>query len=165
MFKLMALRMVMRATLNAIKAGFNDLAKANTGFNSTMSILQSSFLQARNALATAFAPALQALTPIITTVTNAFINAFNTIGMFTARLLGSTTTFAKAKQVSTDYAKSLGGTADAAKKAGGALAGFDEINSLGNKSGEDTGLPTATQMFEEQAIPEDKLTFIDGIKA
>lgn len=165
MFKLMALRMVMRATLNAIKSGFNDLAKANTGFNSTMSILQGSFLQARNALATAFAPALQALTPIITTVTNAFINAFNTIGMFTARLFGNVSTFAKATQVSTNYAKSLGGTADAAKKAGGALAGFDEINTLGNKNGEDTGLPTAAQMFEEQTIPEDKLTFIDGIKA
>ena len=163
MLKLMALRMVMRATLNAVKSGFNDLAKANTGFNNTMSALQGSFLQARNALATAFAPALQALTPVIIAVANAFITAFNAIGMFTSRLFGNSSTFIKATKVSTDYAKSLGGTANAAKKAGDALARFDEINNLNRLNAETTGMPDASQMFEEVLIPEDKLIFIDRI--
>lgn len=167
MFKLMVLRMVMRKAFNAILAGFKDLAKANAGFNSSMSTLQSGFLQARNALSTAFAPALQALTPLITNITNSFINAMNVIGMFTSRLLGNTSTFIKAKQVSTDYAKSLGGTADAAKKAQGSLAGFDEINTIGSKSdgANESGLPKPEDMFEEIEIPSDKLSFLDSIKA
>jgi len=98
MFKLMALRMVMRAAINAIKSGFQDLAKYSSNFNGTMSQISSVLLQARNSLATAFAPALQALIPIINSVTNAFINAFNTIGMFTARLFGGATTFTKGKK-------------------------------------------------------------------
>lgn len=165
MFKLMALRMVMRAAINAIKSGFQDLSKYSTNFNGTMSQINSILLQARNALATAFAPALQALTPIITSVTNAFINAFNTIGMFTARLFGNTATFTKAKQVSTDYAKSLGDTGKAAKKASGALAAFDDINVLNQDSGAgDSGVPDASQMFEEVTIPEENISVIDKFK-
>lgn len=165
MFKLMALRMVMRAAINAIKSGFQDLTKYSGNFNGTMSQISSVLLQARNSLATAFAPALQALTPIINSVTNAFINAFNTIGMFTARLFGNAATFTKAKQVSVDYAKSLGGTEKAAKKAGGALAAFDEINVLSQDSGsEDTGVPSASQMFEEIAIPDESISAIDKFK-
>jgi hypothetical protein len=167
MFKLMVLRMVMRKAFNAILAGFKDLAKANAGFNSSMSTLQSGFLQARNALSTAFAPALKALTPLITNITNSLINAMNVIGMFTSRLFGNTSTFIKAKQVTTDYAKSLGGTADAAKKAQGSLAGFDEINTIGSKNDgtNESGLPKPEDMFEEIEIPSDKLSFLDSIKA
>jgi len=45
----------------------------------------------------------------------------------------------KAKKVSTDYAKSLGGVDKAAKKAGGALASFDEINVLAQDAGGNEG--------------------------
>lgn len=162
MFKLMALRMVMRAAINAIKKGFVDLAKYSSTFNGTMSQISSVLLQARNSLATAFAPALQALMPIITGVTNAFINAFNTIGMFTARLFGNAVIFTKAKQVTTDYAKSLGGTEKAAKKAGKTLASFDEINVL--TQDEDTGVPDASQMFQEVTIPDESISAIDKFK-
>lgn len=167
MFKLMVLRMAVRKAFNAILSGFKDLAKANVGFNSTMSTLQGGFLQARNALSTAFAPALQALAPLITTITNLFINAMNVLGMFTSRLFGNTSTFIKAKKVSTDYAKSLGGTADAAKKAQGSLAGFDEINTIGSKDdgSNESGLPKPEDMFEEVEIPTNKLSFLDSIKA
>ena len=156
----------MRAALNAIKSGFQDLSKYSGNFNGTMSQISSVLLQARNSLATAFAPALQALIPIINSVTNAFINAFNTIGMFTARLFGNATTFTKAKKVSTDYAKSLGGVDKAAKKAGGALASFDEINVLAQDAGgnEDTGMPAATDMFEEVAISDESISAIDKFK-
>lgn len=167
MLKLMAIRMVLRGTINAVRSGFQDLAKANSDFNNSMSQCQSVLLQARNSLATAFAPVLQALTPIIVTVTNAFINAFNIIGMVSARLFGNATTFAKAKKVSMDYAKSLDGTANSAKKARTALAGIDEINNLNTNnevSTQDTGMPEATEMFTTEIIPEDEVAFIDSVK-
>lgn len=164
MFKLMLLRMVMRKAFNAILAGFKDLAKANSSFNNTMSTLQNGFLQARNALSSAFAPALQVLSPLIINITNLFINAMNVIGMFTARLFGNNSTFIKAKKVSVDYAKSLDATADSAKKASRALASFDEINVIGNKGDVESGLPNPKGMFEEIEIPADKLELIDMLK-
>ena len=63
--KSMMLYMGVSKAIEAMKAGFADLAQASTSFNGSMSGLSSSFLQVRNSIAAACAPALQALTPII----------------------------------------------------------------------------------------------------
>jgi hypothetical protein len=163
MFKLLALRMILRGVINSIRRGFQDLAKNSTVFNSTMSELSTAFLQVRNSLASAFAPALQALTPIILTVTNAFINAMNAVAAFNSRLFGSKATYIQAKKAQVDYAKSLENTNDAMK---GQVAGFDKLNVLdSDDSGAESAGPSAGDMFEEVPIPDKILTFADNIKA
>lgn len=161
MFRLMVLRMAIRSVINAVKAGFQDLAQYSKSFNTTMSSLSSTMLQARNALASAVAPALQALTPIITSVTNAFLTAMNTIGAFSARLFGGSGTFTKAKKVQTDYAKSV---AKANKAMDNQVAAFDELNVLA-KENEEAGVTSPGDMFEESMIPQETITFADKLKS
>jgi len=162
MFKLMALRMVMRAAINAVKKGFQDLALYSDSFNNSMSDLSTSFLQVRNALSTAFAPVLQSLTPVIVNITDAFIEAMNTVSAFNARLFGGNATYLKAKKAQVDYRKSIEDTTKAMK---GQLASFDQLNVISQSADESTaGAPTADQMFEEAEIPIEILAFADSIK-
>ena len=158
MFKLLLLRMVMRKAIEAMRKGFQDLAQYSDAFNKTMSQLSTTILYARNAIATAFAPVLEALTPIIVDVTNRFIDMTNIVAAFTANLFGNATTFTKAKKAAVDYAKSVAGATKANKKA---LASFDELNIIGDN---DSGMPTPAEMFEEEEIEATILTISDRVK-
>ena len=160
MFKLMALRMVVRAAINAVKKGFQDLAKYSDSFNSSMSALSTAFLQARNALSTAFAPMLQAITPLIIGVTDVLIDAFNAVGALSARLFSGSTTYIRAKKAQVDYAKSLKDTNEEMKRQ---AMGFDEMNILADENS-DTGTPSYKDMFEEVEIPTETLNFADSLK-
>ena len=160
-FRLLIVAMIIRGAINAVKDGFNDLAKYSKEFNGTMSQLQGTFLQARNSIATAFAPVLQALTPIIVTVTNGIIGLMNAIAQMNAVIFKNSSTFTRAKKVTTDYAKSLG---NASKKAYKSLASFDEINQLTSKNDGSSGTPEASQMFEEANVDSGMTSFFDEIK-
>lgn len=167
MFKLMVLRMAIRATIKAVQQGFQDLARYSSNFNSTMSQLSSSFLYARNAITTVFAPALSALTPLISSVVDAFVSAVNTISALTARIFTGARTFTRAKKAQTDYAKSLDGTAASAKKAAQNLAAFDQINVLNTSEPESSGGAggvSPEDMFEEAEISEETIGLVDRLK-
>ena len=151
MFVMMAIRTVVKQTIK----GFNDLTQYSAKFNKTMSNLQASFIQVRNSTATAFAPALQALEPIITRISNGIANMFEQLAMWNTALFTNSKTYIRAKKVTTDYAKSVNDL----KRS---LAGFDEINVLGEQGQQ--GLPTAQEMFETVNIPEDVLTKANRLK-
>lgn len=151
MFVMIAIRTVVKQTIK----GFNDLTQYSAKFNKTMSNLQASFIQVRNSIATAFAPALQALEPIITRISNGIANMFEQLAMWNTALFTNSKTYIRAKKVTTDYAKSVNDL----KRS---LAGFDEINVLGEQGQQ--GLPTAQEMFETVNIPEDVLTKANRLK-
>ena len=151
MFVMMAIRTVVKQTIK----GFNDLTQYSAKFNKTMSNLQASFIQVRNSTATAFAPALQALEPIITRISNGIANMFEQLAMWNTALFTNSKTYIRAKKVTTDYAKSVNDLKHS-------LAGFDEINVLGEQGQQ--GLPTAQEMFETVNIPEDVLTKANRLK-
>lgn len=155
--------MVIRSIFRQVLAGFQDLAKYSTNFNSTMSSMQSSFYTLRNSVSVAFAPALENLAPIIVQVTDAMSNLFNLIGMYSTALFTNKKTAIQAKKVTTDYAKSLGGVSDSAEEATKALADFDEISKLEENTAI-SGLPTPSEMFEEVAIPSEILSNAEKIK-
>lgn len=162
-FKLMLLRMVIRATIQAVRQGFRDLAQYSAEFNRSMSALSTATLQARNSLTTAFAPALQAITPMILNAVNALVSLFNMMGMLSARVFGNATTFTKAKKAQVDYAKSVAGTNKAVKEQ---LAAFDELNVLTKDQGQgaEAGVPAPADMFEDVAIPGNIMTLGDSIR-
>ncbi len=163
-FKLMLLRMVIRATIQAVRQGFRDLAQYSAEFNRSMSALSTATLQARNSLTTTFAPALQAITPMILNAVNALVSLFNMMGMLSARVFGNATTFTKAKKAQVDYAKSVAGTNKAVKEQ---LAAFDELNVLAKDQGQgaEAGVPTPADMFEEVEIPENVMTLGDTLRS
>lgn len=176
MFKRMIVSMLffrgMHAIFNGVSEGMQNMAQASSAANATLSSVSSSFLYLKNSLAAALMPVLQALVPLITTVTNALASLFNMIGAVTAAVFGGAATFVKAKKVQVDYAASLGKTGAAAKKAGqdakGALASFDELNVIGNQSGGSgagggAGDIDPKTMFEEVEIPAGAQALADKI--
>ncbi|MBS6559237.1 MAG: hypothetical protein KH355_03055 [Clostridiales bacterium] len=161
MFKSMLVRMAMRAVIQGVKEGFQNLAKYSNDFNKSMSMLMSSMTQLKNSFATAFAPLINAVAPILNKIIQLFIKAANAIGQFFAALTGKGF-YVKAKAVQQDYAKSLAKASGSAKKAKKAadeykksIMGFDELNPLtkqnkdnGDNSGSGSDSLSPSDMFE-----------------
>ena len=163
MLKRLALRKLMNGILTAVKEGFDNLAQYSTQTNKDLSALKSGLTQLKNSFATAFAPILTAVTPALTKLINYLSMAITYIGKLFAALTGATS-FVKAKEVQEDYAASLEGTADAAKEVQRQVAGFDELNKLGNKSDSNSGNVTPDEMFEEVPIESSITDFIGKLK-
>jgi len=153
---------------SAATEGIQNLAQhnllTNTGkVNQSLSELQSALTLLKNSFATAFAPLLTVVSPILVQFINLISQAVTRVGMLIAALTGQKT-FAKAIAVQQNYAASLDKTADSAKKAAKALTGYlspiDEINRYddGSSSSDGTGSgggytgPSAADMFEEVPI-------------
>ena len=140
---------------SAMVEGFKNLAQFNDGVNPTntaLSNLKSALTQLKNSFAVAFAPILTVVEPILTRLISMLSTAMNYVGQFFAALTGAIT-FTKAIKVQENYAKSLNGTAAAAKKAKGSLASIDELNNQSkHDSGGTSGTVSPNDMFEVAPI-------------
>lgn len=126
--------MALSAVMNSVTEGFQNMALGSERFNKTMSSLATSTLYMRNSLASALAPALNAIAPIVERLADGFAKVTEKMGMFLARLTGQGS-YTKAVKTQVDYAASLdktGESADDAKKKAEELkktvSGFDELN-------------------------------------
>lgn len=115
MFKLLLLRMVMRGVIQGAKEGFQNLAQYSNTVNESISSVMSSLTRLKNSFATAFAPILNVVAPIITKFINMLADAITYVGMFFAALTGQKY-FTKANKVVENYADGLRGSADDATK-------------------------------------------------
>ena len=173
---------------SAIVAGFSNLAQYSESTNASISSMMSSLTRLKNALATAFAPILTVVAPILSSFIDMCSNAATQVGMFFAALAGQTS-FTKAKAVQQDYAESLNKTSSstnsaakaaekqakalkkAQKAAQGSVASFDELNVIQRDTADSTdtsdtaakGL-TPKAMFEEVPIQSKIKSFADRIK-
>lgn len=137
------------AMVAAFKEGIQNMAKYSADFNSRMSELKSATSTLKASLGTLAAPIVSAVIPAIVTLCNWITTAVNKMNELVAALSGKST-WTRAKQQQVDYAKSLNSTAGAAKKAAGALQGFDELNVINsNSSGGGGGGTDASTMYEE----------------
>lgn len=170
---------------SGIGEGINHLVQYSGSVNASLSSMYSALIQLRNAFATAFAPILSVVSPILTQFINMISKAVTYVGMFFAALTGQQT-FAKAVGVQQDYAASLGNTADktkdvadstkdAAKAQNDYLSGLDEINRYTtnkNDNGSDSGISnpstggelTPSDMFETVPIENTIKGLVDKIK-
>lgn len=137
------------AMVAAFKEGIRNMAKYSADFNSRMSELKTATSTLKASLGTLAAPIVSAVIPAIVTLCNWITTAVNKMNELVAALSGKST-WTRAKQQQVDYAKSLNSTAGAAKKAAGALQGFDELNVINsNSSGGGGGGTDASTMYEE----------------
>lgn len=165
---------------SAATEGIQNLAQhdllTNTGkVNLSLSELQSALTQLKNSFATAFAPILTTVSPILVSFINLISQAVTRVGKLIAALTGQKT-FVKAIAVQENYAASLDKTANSAKKAAKALQGYlspiDEINRYDDGSSSDSGSgsgggysgPSAGDMFEEVPIESSLKGIADKIK-
>ena len=160
---------------SAIKDGFENLAQYSGKTNSSISSLMTALTQLKNSLATAFAPILNTVAPILTKFINMLSAAVTHVGMFIAALTGQKS-FTKAVAAQEDYAASLGDTQKNADKAAKALKRYQnpldqistyESNSDTSSSGNSGGgytAPSPSQMFEEVPIESSIKGIADKIK-
>lgn len=171
MFKLLLIRMAMRAAIQGIREGFENLAQYSGDANRTISELMSSMKYLGNSVASAFTPILTLAAPALNTLIDLLVTAVNCINQFFSALSGKTT-FIKAKKVNEDYAKSLKKTGAAAGSAGKeakkALAPFDDLIQISEKGSDSSKGGAGTdpsQMFETVAIESSISDFVSKLKA
>lgn len=159
---------------DGVKTGIQNLAEYSNTANTAMSSLMSSMTRLKNSFATAFAPILTTVAPILVKFINLMSDAVTRVGMLIAALTGQKT-FTKAIGVQEDYAASLDKTADSAKKAAkevkGYLSPIDELNryddganSTGTSGGNKYTDPSAGDMFEEVPIASSIKGIADKIR-
>lgn len=137
---------------SAVKDGLDNLVQFSDVANKSVSAITSSLTRLKNSLATAFAPILKVVAPMLSVLIDKLSEAATAAGMFFAAMTEQKT-FTKAVAVQEDYAKSLGDTADAAKKANKYLSGLDEIRTFTDDSEADNGKAKPSEMFEEVEVP------------
>lgn len=159
---------------DGVKTGIQNLAEYSNTANTAMSSLMSSMTRLKNSFATAFAPILTTVAPILVKFINLMSDAVTRVGMLIAALTGQKT-FTKAIGVQEDYAASLDKTADSAKKAAKEVKGYlspidelnrydDGVNSAGAIGGNKYTGPSAGDMFEEVPITSSIKGIADKIR-
>lgn len=145
--KMRALRAIVKnVAAGGFKEGMNNLygwSDALSGhFAGAMDTIATKAMYAKNSIATAFAPAIEALVPILSTVVNWIHAASNALAQFIALLTGqsSWTEATESAEKWGDAAKGAGGAAKkAAKEAKDLLADWDELNIIQSKTDDSTG--------------------------
>lgn len=169
MFKLMLIRMSLRAAIKSAQEGFQNLARYSNETNKSISLLMSANTRLNNSFATAFSPLLQTAAPALKQMIDLLSTGATYAGQFIAALTGKST-FVKAVDVEEDYAASLKETNDELKekeKATKKLAfAFDDlIQAQGGKVDTDAYKPpTPDQMFETVEIEADIKDFAETVK-
>ena len=161
------------AVSDGVKTGFENLAQYSNSTNSAISSLMSSMTRLKNSFATAFAPVLTVVAPIMSRFIDMISRAITYVGMFVAVLTGQNS-FVKAVGVQEDYAASLDKTSKNAKKASKQtkdyLSSLDEVHKAstsGSAGTDDSGgykAPTPGQMFETVPIANSIKGIADKIK-
>ena len=167
-FGIRSLFVLINKLRSALVDGFKNLAQFNDGVNPTntaLSNLKSALTQLKNSFAVAFAPILTVVEPILTRLISLLSTVMNYVGQFFAALTGAKT-YTKAIKVQENYAKSLNGTAAAAKKAKGQLSSIDELNNQSkNDENNTSGTVSPNQMFEVAPIESKIAGIAEKIKS
>lgn len=99
---------------SAVVTGMSNLAQESGSTNSAISMLWGSLERLKNSLATAFAPILTAVAPILSKFIDMLSTAATYVSMFFSMLSGQKT-YTRALAVQKDYAASLSDTASSAE--------------------------------------------------
>lgn len=171
------------AVLTGIKDGFANLAQYSGTTNNSISMLWSSLERLKNSLATAFAPILDVVAPILSKFIDMLSTAASYVSMFFAFLSGKST-YTRAVAVQKDYAASLQDTATGAKDAAEEteaaaeaaedyLSPLDDINRYteqntgggagGNGDGSPGGAGSEGPLFEEVPIDNKFASLLDSV--
>lgn len=167
----MLIRMGLRALFKGAKEGFNNFyeySKATGGvFAQEMDSVYSAWNQLKNQMGASIATAFSAAIPVINSLANAAITAFNYLSQLIALLTGKSSWSRATAQVS-DYGKAInkasGGSGGGGMKE--LLAQFDELNVIASESGGGGGGRAAAaaeayeNMFEEITQFDEKIRAI-----
>ncbi len=170
MFKLMLIRMAMRAVIQSAKDGFQNLARYSSDANAAISAVVSSLTMLKNSFAVAVAPIVEIVAPILSRFITQLAEVNNWIAQTIAAMVGKDT-YTKAIKVQEDYAASLTDTQKAAKDAADQAKkttfAFDTLIQAqgGNKSTNEYKAPTPDQMFKTEQVSNDAKALAKDVKS
>lgn len=179
MMRMRIMRTIVKSILSGITQGLQNLYQwarlTGNQFASTMDSMATNGLYLKNTIGAAFGQILTNLAPIISKIVDAIATAIDYVNMFFAVMNGQST-YNKAKRYAVEFATAatgaIGGTTGAVKELKQELSvlDFDELNQLqeqatpsnGSGGGGGGGTPGQDygQMFEETALPKNKITDI-----
>lgn len=161
----MAASFVIMGSVNSAKEGFKNLSQYSEQTNADLSMLMSSLTQLKNSFATAFAPILTAVAPMLNTLIGWVTSATTAVAHFFGALTGQKTVTV-AKKVTQDFASSVADTGseaedanEKAKKLQRTLMGFDQINKLESPDKKSSGNSGAALSPSEMFTTEE----VDGV--
>lgn len=140
MFKLLALRMVMRQVLSGITQGFGHAVEYSEALKTSMNGLEMSTGAFANSLGAMIAPLINMIAPVLSQVIDWFTSAANAVAHFFAVLTGAGSYIVAKKSIASvsseqkKMASAAKGATKALKEEQGTLAGIDEINDISDKS-------------------------------
>lgn len=164
--RFMAASFLIMGTLNGAKEGMQNLAQYSDKTNRSISLLYGGLTSLKNALATAFSPILEVVTPYLDILITHLIEGANAVSHFFAALTGSST-WTRAVKVQQDYAGSLNNTASAAAAAKRELYGFDEITKQSDDSAQGaagSGGVAVGDMFTTEEVTNQFSDFAKKVK-
>ena len=145
-----------RKMVQATQEGLKNFASFSSEYNKVMSNFKSSTATLKNSLATAFAPIVQTIVPMLTKLCEWLVIATQRMSAFFSAMKGSTT-FAKAKKQVIAYG-------DAVKESQNKVASFDDLNVLDSDKGGGSGELTGADAFETAEIEGNVLSFAEKMK-
>ena len=135
-----AIMAAMRAIVNGIKEGSDNLVQYSAEYNHSISSITSALSYLKNAWAAGFAPIINVVAPYLQAFIKMIADALNALGRFTAALTGSGWAV-QAKYNWEDYAASLDKTASSTSGANKAaqeykktIMSFDQIHALNDQN-------------------------------
>jgi hypothetical protein len=159
MLKLMVVRMALRAVIDGVKTGFQNLVQYSDRTNKSASMLMNSLNQLKNSFAAMVSPIFNAVAPALNSLIQMLIKVSNAINQTLSALVGRST-WTKAKELTDDYAESLKSASSAAK---GTTRDFDELKVITTKNSSGSGTD-ASDMFEEEEIESKWKDMSDWLK-
>lgn len=151
---------------NIMSAGFRELTDWMGNVIKSNEEARASIAKLKGALLTLAQPLVDIVIPAFITLIDALTRVVSALAQIFSMLTGSTIDASKeAAKALNEQTKALEGTGDAADKAAGSLAGFDEINKLSSESAVSTGLSEtiAPDFSFEADLPEENLLNILGL--
>lgn len=152
-----------RALVSGAGEGIQEFARYSKDCNAVLSDLKASLQTMKYSLGAAFAPIIQTVVPYLTQLINVLNAAISKLAEFFAAVTGRST-FYRAVSQQADFAGSLEDTAEAAKKAAGALAGFDRLNVINQEDSDSSGGGGTGAGFEEVPVENDIKRLADKVK-
>ena len=166
-------------SIRLLRQGLENLVQYDANTVNSINSLKASLLFLKNALASAFAPIINIVAPILSAFIDKLARAANAVAQFIAALTGRKTaiiakkTFGGISSGADNVGKSAKNANKEAKKLQRTLMGFDKINKLdakdkgsgnGSGGGSGSGGGGAADMFETSKVPKKIKALADKIK-
>lgn len=133
-FGIRSLYFLVNKVRSAVSEAMKHLAAVDSSANRSMSELTSSLTMLKGSLASAFAPIVETIAPILSGFIRQLADAINAVGAFFAALTGHST-YKKAVYNMVSYGAATDKATKSTKALQRTILGFDQINKLDDNSG------------------------------